>query len=160
MLKIRTILHPTDFSELSRPAFELACALARDYGAELGIMHVHRPALGTIPLGVAVEVPAGDETIVQQQLEQIRPTDPKITVWHRLVEGEPVEQILRLAEEVQADLIVMGTHGRGGLSRVFMGSVAEGVLRQANCPVLTYRAKPTTGEDALDKATEGHAIGG
>jgi nucleotide-binding universal stress UspA family protein len=72
-------------------------------------------------------------------LEQIRPADPRLEVRHRLAEGDPAEEILRAAEEEGADLIVMGTHGRGGLSRLLMGSVAEAVMRKALCPVLTVR---------------------
>jgi nucleotide-binding universal stress UspA family protein len=60
-------------------------------------------------------------------------------VEHRLEEGEPAAQILRVAKETKAGLIVMGTHGRTGLERILLGSVAEKVLRKAVCPVLTVR---------------------
>jgi nucleotide-binding universal stress UspA family protein len=65
---------------------------------------------------------------------------PGVEAERRLEEGDPVEAILRVAEEIGADLIVMGTHGRTGLSRLFMGSVAEQVLRRAPCPVLTLKS--------------------
>jgi nucleotide-binding universal stress UspA family protein len=140
MLPVRTILHPADFSECSRPAFELACALARDYGARLVVIHVAQLPLLMPEGGVLVPSPVDEAEGARVRLEQVRPADSRVGVRHRLAEGDPAEEILKVAEEEQADLIVMGTHGRGGLSRLLMGSVAEGVLRQAPCPVLTVRA--------------------
>jgi nucleotide-binding universal stress UspA family protein len=144
MLTIRRILHPTDFSESSRPAFELACALARDYGAELVVLHVAPPALSLGSGGLPMAPTVGGDEDAKARLEQIRPTDPKVAVRHRLVGGPEVEVIRAVAAEEKADLIVMGTHGRGGLSRLLMGSVAEAVLRDAPCPVLTVKAPPTS----------------
>jgi nucleotide-binding universal stress UspA family protein len=66
--------------------------------------------------------------------------DPETTVTSRLEEGIPAEEIVRVAREVEADLIVMGTHGRSGLGRLLLGSVAEQVMRHATCPVLTLKA--------------------
>jgi nucleotide-binding universal stress UspA family protein len=146
MLTIRTILCPTDFSEPSRPAFDLACALARDYGAELVVAHVTPPPLAIGSGDVLMAPPLSDTTELRSQLEQIRPADPRVTVRHRLIADHPMamgseaEGILAAAAEEKADLIVMGTHGRGGLSRLLMGSVAEHVLRKAPCPVLTVKA--------------------
>jgi hypothetical protein len=65
--------------------------------------------------------------------------DNKVRVEHRLEEGEPSKEILRVAAEVGCDLIVMGTHGRTGLERLVLGSVAERVLAKARCPVLTLK---------------------
>jgi universal stress protein A len=70
-----------------------------------------------------------------------------------VAEGDPAEMILRVAEEVHADLIVMGTHGRTGLSRLLMGSVAEQVVRRAPCPVLTMKA-PFPAEQAEGRQAE------
>lgn len=146
MLTIRTVLCPTDFSEASRPAFDLACALARDYGAGLVVAHVTPPPLTIGSGGVPMASPLADATELQSRLEQVRPADPRVAVRHRLVTGHPLavgseaEGILAVAAEEKADLIVMGTHGRGGLSRLLMGSVAEHVLRKAPCPVLTVKA--------------------
>ena len=79
-------------------------------------------------------------------LAEVKPTDPKVPYQHRLITGEPASAIARLAEDENVDMIVMGTHGRSGLSRLLMGSVAEAVVRRAKCPVLTYKqpAEQTT----------------
>jgi nucleotide-binding universal stress UspA family protein len=139
VLAIRKILYPTDFSDLSRPAFELACSLARDYGAELIVLHVAQLPFLMPMNGVLVPTPINDAECVRGQLEQVRPDDPRVRVGHRLAEGNPAGEILKAAGDLPADLIVMGTHGRGGLTRVLVGSVAEGVMRKAPCPVLTVR---------------------
>ena len=144
MLTIRRILHPTDFSSLSHPAFELACCLARDFGAGLVVCHVSPPPIAAVVEGMVVDVPAGESEQTRMRLEQVEPTDTSIKVVHRLEVGDAVREIIRLADEEKADLIVMGTHGRGGVSRLLMGSVAEGVMRKAPCPVLTLKAAVTT----------------
>jgi len=142
MLPIHTILHPTDFTEHANNGFQLACALARDYGAKLVILHVVPTPVYPVVYGgyfpVSVEVPRDK---LMEQLREIKPPDPAIAVDRALVEGEPAGEILRAAHAYDADLIVMGTHGRGGLSRLVMGSVAEAVSRKADCPVLTVRTK-------------------
>jgi nucleotide-binding universal stress UspA family protein len=140
MFPIRKILHPTDFSDQSRAAFELACALARDYKAELLIVHVNRPTPIYAPDGIAVGVPVENPLELRARLASVRPSDPQITVEHHLLDGDPAEQILKTAQSQQVDLIVMGTHGTTGLARLILGSVAETVLRKANCPVLTVKA--------------------
>jgi nucleotide-binding universal stress UspA family protein len=76
---------------------------------------------------------------LRDQLDKIAPDDPQIEVAHRLEQGDAVRELIRVAGEERADLIVMATHGRGGVSRLLMGSVAEGVMRKAPCPVLTMR---------------------
>jgi nucleotide-binding universal stress UspA family protein len=140
VLTIRRILYPTDFSNMSGPAFELASALARDYAADLLVLHVLAPSLVVAPNGVAITGPSEETDRARDQLEAIRPADPRVSVGHRLAEGHPVEEIVKAAREAQADLIVMGTHGHTGVSRLLMGSVAEGVMRKAPCPVLTVKA--------------------
>ena len=140
MLPIRTILHPTDFSDNSGDAFHFACALARDYGAKLVVLHVHpTPVLfGDSMSALPLDVPR-DELL--EMLNKIKPDDPAIAIERLLVVGEPADEIRHAAGARHADLIVMGTHGRGGLSRLVMGSVAENVSRYADCPVLTLRTK-------------------
>ena len=154
MLAIRKVLHPTDHSELSRPAFELACSLARDFGAELVLCHVSPPPIVAAGEGVALDFPTGEAEQMAARLEHLKPADPRIRVTHELLRGDPAPEIVRLADEVGADLIVMGTHGRGGLGRLLMGSVAEGVMRKAPCPVVTVKA-PTPTERTLEGATAG-----
>ena len=139
MLKIRTILHPTDFSERSEFAFRLACSLARDYGARLTVLHVAEPPMAVAGEGILWLPLAVDEQPPRERLQQLRPADPKVQVEHRLVEGDAAAEILRVAEETKCDMIVLGTHGRTGLGRVLMGSVAEQIVRKALCSVLTVK---------------------
>jgi nucleotide-binding universal stress UspA family protein len=147
MLSIRKILHPTDFSDHSRAAFELASALARDYGAELLILHVNRATPIYAPNGIVVGVPPVEEPYeLLGKLARLKHEDPSIKVEHKLVDGDPAEQIIKAAAGM--DLIVLGTHGTTGLARLLMGSVAESVLRNAPCPVLTVRTPPKSADAA------------
>jgi nucleotide-binding universal stress UspA family protein len=145
---IQTILHPTDFSETSRCAFNLACSLAKDYSARLILFHVVPPLVGPLlgrrrpnPLE-----PAEFQELLTGKYCWPQPSDPKVVVEHRVSEGEPAEEILRLAYHTNCDVIVMGTQGRTGLNRLLIGSVAEEVLRQAVCPVLVLRNPSATNE--------------
>jgi nucleotide-binding universal stress UspA family protein len=140
MLPVRTVLHPTDFSDRSEFAFRLACALARDYGARLIVLHVAVPPVVVYGEGMIAPLPEGHQEQLQHQLEQLRPRDPRISVEYRLAEGDAAAEILRMAEETKADVIVMGTHGRTGVGRLLMGSVAEQVVRRAACPVVTAKS--------------------
>lgn len=138
MLPIRTIVHPTDFSVHSVNAWEMACALARDYRARLLLVHVETPMPSYGELGAIPPEPV-DRRALERQLGQIEPTDSTLNVTRTLLIGNEASEIARFAKENNADLIVMGTHGRTGLGRLLMGSVAELVLRQATCPVLTVK---------------------
>jgi nucleotide-binding universal stress UspA family protein len=138
MLPIKRILHPTDFSEQSAAAFEVACSLARDYSAEVIVLHVSTTPVFA-PDGIAIPMPAEDPYRVRVQLHEIRPDDPRVKVRHILVDGNPIDQILKHSQSEAADMIVMGTHGTSGLARLVMGSVAESVTRKTSCPVLTLR---------------------
>jgi nucleotide-binding universal stress UspA family protein len=139
VLAIRRILHPTDFSERCHPAFELACALARDFGAELVVCHVSPPPVLVVGDGAVTEIPTGSAEAMLARLKTVTTADPRVTVTHQLLRGDPAAEIVRLAGDAKIDLVVMGTHGRTGLSRLLMGSVAEQVLRKAPCPVLTVK---------------------
>ena len=139
-MKIGTILHPTDFSRNSESAFHMACALARDYNARLVLLHI-KP-LPTVAYGEFGALPpeATDHMEeLKERLARVQPDDARIPVDRYVVEGEIAWEILRMAGELKCDLIVMGTHGRGGLGRLLMGSVAELVVRKAGCPVLTVK---------------------
>jgi nucleotide-binding universal stress UspA family protein len=143
MMRIQTILHPTDFSPSSGHAFQLACSLARDHGARLMVLHVvDRPVAvyGGVMTAPPPPPPVEERKAAQEQLHQIRQTDLKLPIESRLEEGDPAMGILEVAKEYNCDLIVMGTHGRTGLSRLLMGSVSEKVLRSALCPVMTLKA--------------------
>jgi nucleotide-binding universal stress UspA family protein len=135
MIRIRKILYPTDFSSHSNQAYFHAVALAESHGANLTAMFVHTPAFRP-PEGTGHD---SDRDYWQEQLEQIHPADPRINVRHVLLEGDPAAEIVRYAEESAVDLIVMGTHGRSGLERLLMGSVAEKVMRDAPCSVLVVK---------------------
>jgi nucleotide-binding universal stress UspA family protein len=142
MLSLRTVLHPTDFSEPSRYAFQLACSLARDSGARLIVLHVAVPpvvAYGEMMTALATEG-KGKEALEVRLRQLVQGAGPPVAVEHRVEEvADPAEAICRVAREAACDLIVMGTHGRRGLERVLMGSVAEQVVRQSPCPVLTVK---------------------
>ena len=141
MSSIHTILHPTDFSDCSRYAFRLAGMLAREQGARLVILHV-KPTLGPmVAYGEALAElePDGSQEKLLEILHRLRVWDPMVQVEHRLVDGEGAQEILRHAAEIEADLIVRGTHGRTGLNGLLMGSVAGEVLRTAPCPVVTVK---------------------
>lgn len=139
MLQLKTILHPTDFSPQSQQAFHLACSLARDHGGGIVLLHVQEPP----PVAEGGMVPLPPPMQTRQQLDEalaaIRPTDPQVKIERRVEEGLAANTILAVAEETRCDLIVLGTHGRTGLSRLLMGSVAEQVVRKAPCPVLTVK---------------------
>jgi len=142
MTPLHTILHPTDLSERSQAAFHFACALAKDYGAHLLILHVVPP--GTKQLAPLLDVgsqatPVHALESLAEELRRLQPPDAAVAVEHRLEEGQPAPVIVQVANDAHADLIVLGTHGRTGLSRVLMGSVAEQVVRRAGCAVVTVK---------------------
>jgi nucleotide-binding universal stress UspA family protein len=146
----RKILFPTDFSHTGDAALELATSLARERGATLLIVHVEEPpaAYGGGEMYYGMPDPATED--LWKMLEQVAPTDSQVAHEHRLITGDPSTAICRLAEEEDVELIVMGTHGRSGLMRLLMGSVAESVVRHAACPVLTMRQRrgPTSEAEA------------
>jgi nucleotide-binding universal stress UspA family protein len=152
MLPIKTILVATDFSPMSEHAVHFAGALARDYGARLVAVHViQTPVAVYAETAVFVEEP--DRSAARAALAALRV--PGVDFEYRLREGEPISTIVQVARETGTDLLVMGTHGRGGLLRVLLGSVAEGVLREAPCPVMTIKATvplPITIEDSARAA--------
>jgi nucleotide-binding universal stress UspA family protein len=138
-MNITTILHPTDFSAASHYALELAFSLARDHGARVVLLHVVEPPFyGDEPLLLTSTLEN-----LRKEAENWFATLPKphgdIEAKEVIAEGEPVREILRVAAEEQADFIVLGTHGRTGLSRLLMGSVAEYIIRRAPCPVMAVK---------------------
>jgi nucleotide-binding universal stress UspA family protein len=141
MTTIRTVLCPIDLAEPSWDAFWVACALARDHGAHLVVAHVIGPPPFVTygELDRALQAPHGYRQELEVALHRFRPPDRAVPVEYRLAEGDPAREILHLAEESSPTLIVMGTHGRTGLGRLLLGSVAEQVLRRAPCPVVTVR---------------------
>jgi nucleotide-binding universal stress UspA family protein len=156
MLPIHTILFPTDFSENAEQVFQLACGLARGCGARIMVLYVMPAPLGHEQIR-AHDYPDEFFGDAENALHKIQAPDHNVRVEHRLEEGNPTQVIIEVAGEVGASLIVMGTHGRTGLRRLVLGSVAEQVLRKAPCPVLTSRLPfPVTGKTkaALSVAIE------
>jgi len=150
MTAITHILCPVDYSEFSRHALDTAVAVARPHNATVTALYVVPPVQTTYPaLGVGAYVPyvytVEDLQEFQKALEQFIATDG-YTVRAIAVEAVVVDEILKRAEELPADLIVMGTHGRSGFDRLLLGSVAERVLAKASCPVLTI---PKRAPDAV-----------
>jgi nucleotide-binding universal stress UspA family protein len=133
---LRVVLHPSDFSPRSEAALSVARALAREHGAQLVVLHVAPPAIlmsGTMAVGME---PSFYVDALDEVRKRVEGPDLKYPVTIRLSRGEAAAEILREAEELGASLIVMGTHGRTGLPRLVMGSVAEAVIRESRCPVL------------------------
>jgi nucleotide-binding universal stress UspA family protein len=147
MPTFRRILHPSDFSAASRPAFRKAVELAKSHRAQLLVVHV----LSMLPVipdayvapNVWDELEQGQRATAQRQLRGLvaRARAAGARASGVLIDlGVTHEQIVRFARARRADLIVMGTHGRSGLKRALLGSVASRVLATARCPVLTVRA--------------------
>jgi len=143
---IKRILVTTDFSEHSTAALDVASNLANETGARLFIMHVDEvadlsvPAIPPFEGGYLFQAPYGHkQRDVRERLEKIVPTVANVTFEHCYVTGLPIAQIVQLIEEKQIDLVVIGSHGRTGVSRLLLGSVAEGVIRSAACPVLVVK---------------------
>jgi nucleotide-binding universal stress UspA family protein len=138
MVPFRTILHPTDFSVHSEYAFQVACGLTRICGARLIVVHVMAPLLDRERLD-ARHHPNEYYAGPWKELRKMQPSNDGPLVEHQLAEGDACTEILRVAGETKSDLIVMGTHGRTGLSRLVIGSVAEQVVRRAACPVMAAK---------------------
>jgi universal stress protein A len=139
-MNVKKILFPTDFSTAAEAGLVAAESLAKSRGATLIVLHVQKPIMGYDgPLDYG-SLEATSE-LLKRMLHEVTPTDKAVRVEPRLTMGDPATEIVRTANKENVDTIVMGTHGRTGLSRFFMGSVAEQVIRHASCPVLTYRAR-------------------
>ena len=148
MKRPRRILHPSDFSPASRAAFTRAVASARADRAELLLVHVITPVApfvgdGYVSPKVYDDMQRSIRASGQKQLDKLVAKAKAGGARARglLLEGMPADGIVRTARSKRADVIVMGTHGRSGLARLFLGSVAERVVGTAPCPVLTVRGK-------------------
>jgi nucleotide-binding universal stress UspA family protein len=141
---IKNILCAVDRSPSSLQAFGYAIALARWQGARLNLLEVIEtaapPGVGRAPKDDAV--PQKTQAVLERDMRRVltarRASDVKVEIFMR--KGNVVQEILAQAKASRADLIVMGSHGRGGVQRLVLGSVAEKVLRLATCPVLTVRS--------------------
>jgi universal stress protein A len=138
-MNAQKILFPTDFSTASTEALKWATSLARDSGASLTIVHVEEPPMAYGGGEMYVGAEEGDREALKKTLVEVLPLDPAIRFEHKLLIGDPATAIVQTADDENADFIVIGTHGRTGLTRLLMGSVAEAVIRRAKCPVLTIK---------------------
>ena len=147
MIKLQQILCPTDFSEFSLCALPYAVDLARQFEARLHCLHVvdesYQYALGIGESAMPMVVPM--EEILQSAQQQITKfveehlQEDQARLQAKVMAGRPFVEIIRYARDNEIDLIVIATHGRGGLASMFLGSVAEKVVRKSPCPVMTIR---------------------
>ncbi len=158
---IENILVPVDYSAYATEALHYAVTIADRFSSSLLVLHViakefdtlHRrsaPSIPFPPMHAAISKATPPVTVDLRQQAEIA-LDQYVSdqcggraVERRVDVGQPVDQILALTRDEHVDLIVMGTHGRTGLARIVMGSVAEQVVRQAPCPVLMVKALPST----------------
>lgn len=142
MTTIKQILVPTDFSETSEYALTVGCSFAHSFGAKLHLLHVipdpYAQPWSVEATGSAIpDLLKTWETEAQSRLEKMKPQDLETMAVTKV--GNPFLQIVDYAKEHAIDLVVIGTHGRGPIGHVLLGSVAEKVVRKASCPVLTVR---------------------
>jgi nucleotide-binding universal stress UspA family protein len=154
MADIKRITYASDFSPASLAAFPHALGLARLTGAELTILHVLPSALppfidgGYVPQEIWDQVDAGMRAQASREMDRLlaQAVDAGVRATASLVEtGVPADQIVRAAEDAKTDLLVLGTHGRTGVARFVLGSVATRVVATASCPVLTVRTAEAAG---------------
>lgn len=147
-IRIERILVPVDFSDHSRAALRYAVFMARSLNASLEVLNVYDPPFSNDD--IHIKMPDGVDLTVQQYV--LRQTEEQmermlgaiacvdeLEISEKIMAGVPDEVIIDRAAEGRFDMVVMGTHGRRGLARVLMGSVAERVTRSARCPVLVVR---------------------
>jgi nucleotide-binding universal stress UspA family protein len=146
MKRFHRILHPTDFSKASRSAFRKAVELAKLGRAELRLVHVVMPPALFLEDSFMTamtwrELTTATRRDARRRLAPLlgRAKRARVKARAAVLEGIPFEEIVREARRRRADLIVIGTHGRTGVARFFLGSVAARVLALAPCPVLTVR---------------------
>jgi len=145
--RIRRILHATDFSKASEPALREAIDFAKANDAELWVVHVVVPLTYAATEFESPELYARLEETAKKEAEGSmakliqRLKRANVNAKSLLLNGQAHEQIIKAAKTKKADLIIIGTHGRTGLSKLFMGSVAGRIVSSAECPVLTVRGK-------------------
>jgi nucleotide-binding universal stress UspA family protein len=149
MIAIKTILLPTDGSECSVKAMAYALSFARQFGGRVIALHVidrrweeqTRVAFAEVGQDLTKKIREGYAQEAHRILKEVTDAGSKagVPVEARIATGIPFDDIVRIGKELPADLIIMGTHGRTGVSHLLLGSVAERVVRRAPCPVLTVR---------------------
>jgi len=144
----RRILHPSDFSSASRAAFRKAIDMAKSSRAELLLLHVVSPVVpvpgdGYVSPEMYDQLSASSRAWAQKRLDSLvaQAKKSRARVKGFILEGAASDEIVRFARARRVELIVMGTHGRKGIAKLFVGSVADRVVAAATCPVLTVRGK-------------------
>jgi len=148
MITIKRILYPTDFSDLASHAVGYTCSFAEAFNSEIHLLHVvdeayqYWMAMGpnSLPVGPSPDdmLRSAQEQMSRWKTERFAAAKPSVKA--AVVVGRPFYEIIAYAKRNAIDLIIMGTHGRGGLTHVLMGSVTEKVVRKSPCPVLTVRS--------------------
>ena len=164
---MRHVLVPTDLSETARAALEYAVDLCRDLQGRITLLHViHAQKVSETLVGLdaigylsdTLDLPSDPsrptpsfnvddlKIIARQKLEESVDASwrERVSIETAVEEGRPSLKIVEYARQHDVDMIVMGTHGRGPVAHFFLGSVAENIVRSANCPVITVRSKPGT----------------
>lgn len=154
-MRIHSILCPIDFSHCSDAALQHASDLAAESDARLHLLHVVDESAAYCTeftgMGYMPDMSQSIESESQHLLEAVAPTAEGVSFERHLLLGTPAKAIVDYADQHQIGLIVMGSHGRTGVARLLMGSVAEAVVRAAGCPVLTVK-QPTAEETAAGAA--------
>lgn len=142
MATIKKILVPVDFSPQSRAAVQHAIVFGQAFGAEIVVAHMYRQSGAKTP-GADATLSSFSESeqgaAMREYLESLNQHGVAVRGRLQLVQDETHDAIVALARDERFDLVVLGTHGRTGLSHLLHGSVAERVVRHAHCPVLTIR---------------------
>lgn len=158
-MRIRTILFPTDFSQGARAAMDYALSLAQDYEAKLILLYVIQDisiAEWYIPSSIsAADLIEDMQKSAEREMDKwSAEAETKVPAVERMVRrGVPFVEIIGTAKEKQADMVVIGTHGRTGIDHMLFGSTAEKVVRKSPCPVLTVRTMGTESAEPQDKGT-------
>ncbi len=144
----RNVLHASDFSRASSAAFAKAVEIARRSRAKLTLVHVLSPVVPVVAEGYVApaaydRIEATQRTAARRELDRLvaRARRAGLRADSRLLTGVPHDAVVRAARRARADLLVIGTHGRTGLARLFLGSVAARIVTLAPCPVLTVRGR-------------------
>jgi len=166
MTMFQTLVHPTDFDEPSKEAFRVARSLAQALGARLVVFHVvPPPALVTHDGRVILNPRDAEPTDLWAEYRTRQADTPKVPVQYAVVVGDKAVARRLLEEKIREQddgvLVVMGSHGRSGISRLLWGSKAEEVVRECPCPVLVVKAPspklPAVGPEATATASDSGA---
>jgi universal stress protein A len=167
MSRVKRLLVPTDFSPTSDIAFNYALDMAAREGASIRLLHVIEDAsfAAAYPDGLFVELPGLREKLIDQARKRLDDAVKacaamQVAATTQVLVGPPASRITGEANDCGTDLIVMGTHGRTGFAHLMLGSVAERVLRSAQCPVLTVRDSSRAADIiAADAVSRRQAVG-